>query len=377
MKKQKIVISGANITSGGPLTIFNDTLKQVSEIDSVQVIAIVSDKQFFHTSHNIHFIEIPYYKKIILLKFFFEYVYYYFLSKTIKPTVWISLHDFTPNFITQTLYTYFHNASLFFSPKPADYIFSLRSIFQKFYYNYFFGFFLHQNTALIVQQNWLGENIHKKYHLPVDQIIIFRPHATDSVEPEFPNNKKVDLIERKKIILFYPTTAYSYKNIEAIGDALKIISEKGLCDKVEIRLTISGNETLYAKYVKHRYKNLPITWLGKLTRAEVENEYLNASALIFPSRLESWGLPLSEFTKYKKPIIAIDLGYAKETLRDYPFTLFFNPEDINQLSKIIIDMIEDKAINFSKTTDHNYKTFRNVNSWAELLPKKTPKMILI
>ena len=189
MKKQKIVISGANITSGGPLTIFNDTLKQVSEIDSVQVIAIVSDKQFFHTSHNIHFIEIPYYKKIILLKFFFEYVYYYFLSKKIKPTVWISLNDFTPNVITKKLYTYFHNASLFFSPKPADYIFSLRSIFQKFYYNYFFGFFLHQNTALIVQQNWLGENIHKKYHLPVDQIIIFRPHATDSVEPEFPNNK--------------------------------------------------------------------------------------------------------------------------------------------------------------------------------------------
>lgn len=367
MKKQIIVLSGANITSGGPLTIFNDALKQISEIDNTKIIAIVSNKKIFYTSKNIHFIELPYYKKIILLKFYFEYVYYYFISKRIKPSTWISLNDFTPNVSTNKLYTYFHNASLFFSPKLTDYIFSLRSIFQKFYYSYFFRFFLQENTSLIVQQDWLGNKIHQKYKLPKSQITLFRPHINFELDSSNLPKRETNTSIEKKIIFFYPTTPYSYKNIEIICDALEMISSKKQNINIELRLTISGNENLYTKYLKFKYKELPISWLGQLTRTEVEKNYIYASALVFPSRLESWGLPLSEFTKYKKPIIAIDLEYARETLDNYPYKVFFNPGHTKQLSEVLMNVIENKNINFSNSKIKNPTIFKNIKSWKELL----------
>ncbi|WP_250854924.1 hypothetical protein [Escherichia coli] len=39
--------------------------------------------------------------------------------------------------------------------------------------------------------------------------------------------------------------------------------------------------------------------------------------MCFPSKLETWGLPLSEAKTYKKWIFAADLPYAHEVLYNY------------------------------------------------------------
>ena len=45
--------------------------------------------------------------------------------------------------------------------------------------------------------------------------------------------------------------------------------------------------------------------------------YSKANALIFPSKLETWGLPISEAIDYKIPIMVAKLEYARETLGSY------------------------------------------------------------
>jgi glycosyltransferase involved in cell wall biosynthesis len=63
--------------------------------------------------------------------------------------------------------------------------------------------------------------------------------------------------------------------------------------------------------------------------------YKEADCLIFPSKLETWGMPITEFEATGKPILAIDLPYAHETVGEYAQAAFFPPGCDIQLAAIM------------------------------------------
>jgi len=366
MLNKKIILSGANITSGGPLTIFNDALRELSQIDGYEIIAVVGNKAIFYKSDNISFIELPNYKKFIPLKFYYEYFYFKSISKKIIPDVWISLNDFTPNVIANSVFTYFHNASIFFKIEWSDFLFSRRVIFQKIYYAIFLKFNIHKNKKFIVQQNWIGKAISDRYNLPLNQISVFKPSGIIDKNNEDLVVSNANKNQNDKFVLFYPTRAYGYKNIEIICDALDVLWHDCSIKNIELRLTIDENENGYTRFLKKKYHQLPIVWLGAISRDEVENNYKEVTVFVFPSRLETWGLPLSEFAKYKKPIFAIDLGYVYETLQDYPYLAFFKPNDVNRLAELLKDSIENTDIQYFRFLEYGDSYIESVNSWTKL-----------
>lgn len=368
LNNKTIVLSGANITSGGPLTIYNDALIHFSSIPGCNVIAIVWKSELFFKAENITFIELLDYKKFIILKFYYEYLYYKILSKRIKPDIWISLNDFTPNVKVKKLFTYFHNASIFFDIEPSDFKFSKRVIFQKIYYSLFLRFNIQKNRRFIVQQNWIGRKINKKFNLPLKQILIFKPD-------QIVKDTKGSLIEREgvvknnsRIVLFYPTRSYGYKNIEFICEiARKLLADYSSLN-LELRLTVYPNENAYTRFIKDKYSELSISWLGPISKSEVEINYGDCSFFIFPSRLETWGLPLTEFAKYKKPIFAIDLEYVHETLDGYPYLYLFKPSDISKLAELVKNIIDGKDILFHRSQQNAYNNdIEHIKGWSDLL----------
>ena len=84
--------------------------------------------------------------------------------------------------------------------------------------------------------------------------------------------------------------------------------------------------------------------------------------LLFPSKVETWGLPISEAKAYKKPMLLADLPYAKETCGVYEEVSFFNTKNPEELAHLLTQFV-DKSIVFSgnKTTFdsadelHNWK----------------------
>ncbi|WP_347052927.1 glycosyltransferase [Flavobacterium olei] len=368
MLKKTVVLSGANITSGGPLTIYNSALIEFSKLSDYNIIAIVNDSSFFYKSDNISFIEIPQYKKFILFKFYFEYIYYKKISKKINADVWISLNDFTPNVSVKKLFTYFHNASIFFNIKRSDLLFSRSVIFQKIYYTIFLRFNIFKNKKFIVQQNWIGKKISLKYNLPISQILIFKPFNFE--------DKLIDVVENVELkketidtfVLFYPTRAIGYKNIELICEALNVLYYKYSIIDIELRITVLQDQNSYTKYLKKKYDKLKIVWLGSISKEEVESNYKIANVLVYPSRLETWGLPLSEFSRYNKPIFAIDLEYVYETVGNYPYLVIFNPDDIMELALLIKNLIEKKKLNYFNFDNLNIaNNINSINSWKEIL----------
>jgi glycosyltransferase involved in cell wall biosynthesis len=56
-----------------------------------------------------------------------------------------------------------------------------------------------------------------------------------------------------------------------------------------------------------------------------------ADCLVFPSKVETWGLPISEYMETGKPMLLADLPYAHETAAGSELTVFFPATDANAL----------------------------------------------
>ena len=141
--------------------------------------------------------------------------------------------------------------------------------------------------------------------------------------------------------------------------------DKRYKDKFKVLITIRGDENKYTQMIYRNYKNLKnIKFIGQQTRKKVFEIYSNSDCLIFPSKLETWGLPISEFKLFNKPILAADLPYAHETIGNYDKVNFFKPDDANILSKYIEDYLEGKSI-FIKHSITKY-TRSKIVTWQQL-----------
>ena len=87
--------------------------------------------------------------------------------------------------------------------------------------------------------------------------------------------------------------------------------------------------------------------------------------MIFPSKLETWGLPISEFKQFDKPIIVSDLPYAKETVNSYDKVSFFDPTNALELSAKMQMQIENQRPIYESTELIKYPD-PHVASWSEL-----------
>ncbi len=134
-------------------------------------------------------------------------------------------------------------------------------------------------------------------------------------------------------------------------------------------ITIDGSENKYAEEIVRKFGGHPnIKFIGLISREQVYRYYDQIDCLIFPSKLETWGLPISEFKQFGKPMIVSDLPYAKETVSKYDKVCFFNPTNAADLVRQMRKQIEEVAVVYDETNFINYPD-PIVNSWAQLFSK--------
>lgn len=360
-----IVLSGANIKSGGPLQIFKDILFHLnSEYPNEKVTAIVNNVNLFPALNNVQYVELPLYKKIIVLKFFYEYVWYYFLSKRLRPTLWLSLNDCTPSVRAGTRAVYCHNATPFYPRTKHDLLDPNRAFLQSFYYWVFYRINIHKNDYVIVQQRWFKDYFEKIFRLKREKIII-NPFSIDI--KNFFNDVAVQRNQDDKEFynFIYPTKAVSYKNLKIVFEAARALEKKGISN-FKIFITINGTENQYSKQLYNEFKSLRcIVWLGNISRENLEKYYAVTDCLLFPSKLETWGLPISEFKKYERPMIIADLPYAHETAGSYPYLKFFNPNNLTELEAYMSQLIKKETVKFDENLEPTLEQPFAYN-WKEL-----------
>ena len=365
MNKKTIVLSGINLIEGGPLTIYKDCLRCVEKyfLENYEIVALVHNRELFSEfDSRIKFIEFMDSKKSYLKRFYYEYFYFKRLSKKLKPYLWFSLHDMTPNVVTDKRAVYCHNPIIFYDVKRKDVINEFKMFMFSRFYKYIYKINIKKNNFVVVQQDWIRKRFKKIFK--IKNVVVAHPNVViDDSNNNYKNTKIV------KNSFLYPSFPRIFKNFEVICKAVEILENKNI-ENFKVYLTIDGSENIYSKEIVEKYGRLKcIEFIGLQTRENLMKYYSKIETVIFPSKLETWGLPISEAKAFGKNIILADLEYAHETLGTYEKVMFFGPDDAEKLAEKMEMLINDdenmKNIEFDGNFEKNIeKPF--CKNWKEL-----------
>lgn len=335
---KKIVISAVNLVEAGTLAILRDCLAFLSDFapkHGYHVTAIVF-KRDLADFPNIEYIETTWPKKRWTNRLWYEYVSMNRISKEIDPVyLWFSLHDTSPTVKAERQAVYCHNSFSFYRWKMHDVIFAPKIVLFALMTKYIYKTNIHQNYYLVVQQEWFRKALSQMFDLNEKRIIVSPPDM--ALQHAIQSNSK---IQKVKSFLF-AGSPNSHKNFEVICKASKILIEKYHITDFKVKITVKGNENKYAEWLYKNWKNIAqIDFMGFIPKGMLMECYNKTDCLIFPSKIESWGLPISEFKISNKPMLLADLPYAHETAQDSQLTAFFHPDDEKQLAILMKELIE-------------------------------------
>lgn len=317
--KQKLVISAINLTEGGPLTVLRDCVAAAAQLlgNNWEIIVLVNSASLIETK-GVTFLEFPLSKRSWFLRLYYEWWYFRRLSKKLKPDVWLSLHDITPFVEARYQAVYCHNPAMFYRISLLEAWLEPKLLMFNLFYRYLYRIGIHRNRYVIVQQDWLRQEFKRLFN--VNNVVVAYP-IVPVEQKKTPLEKK----NRDKFVFFYPTLPRVFKNIDLICEAVKILNLQGISG-FEVRLTLDGSENRYAAFLHKRYANIRgIVFIGRQNHQEMLEQYDNSDCVLFPSRLETWGLPISEAKSFGKPLLVSEQPYAHETVGNYDKVSFIDP----------------------------------------------------
>lgn len=358
-----IVISAVNLRKGGTLTILQNCLQYLSQLSrngECNIYALVHKKELAFYE-GINYIETPWSTKSWLHRLWCEYVTMYHISKEISPVhLWFSLHDTTPRVKAERRATYCQTSFPFFKWNFNDFRFDYKIPLFALFTRYAYRININKNNYLVVQQEWLREGFSKMFGIAENRFIV--------APPEREKAKQQDKLNEKSSIFrfLYPATPDCHKNFELVCKASELLEKELGKNKFKTTITINGQENRYAKWLYKKWGHVSsINFAGFMDKKTLYKNYGTTNCLIFPSRIETWGLPISEFMPYNKPMLLADLPYAKETSAGSEKTDFFDPTNINDLKNKMESLIKDKS-NFLKSIPKNEIKQPYTKNWEEL-----------
>ncbi len=167
-------------------------------------------------------------------------------------------------------------------------------------YPFFVNLFLKKDTKVFVQLEFIRDGFAKRFNHHRELIKVYSPSVS------VPQSSKDSLIGTSAIkTLLYPAMPYFYKNHEVIESALKLTETD-----VEVLFTIDQDN-------RDNINDKRLKFIGMQPYDFICALYRTCDALLFPSYVETFGLPLLEAALTGMPILAADLPYAREVLKNY------------------------------------------------------------
>lgn len=327
-----IVVSAVNLRKGGTLTILRDCLEYLSglaQTDQYRIVALVHKKELA-SYPGIEYIELPWTIRSWFLRLWCEYVTMYRISKKLSPVyLWLSLHDTTPNVEAERRAVYCHNSHPFYQWKWRELFLNYRIVCFAWFTEYIYRINIHKNYRVLVQQQWLRKRFVKMFHLSTKHIIVTLPTVIH------PMAERPTHVQASTTYTFlFPSYGDIHKNFELLCQAAALLEQETGKGKFKVLLTINGTENNYTRWLRRKWGYVDaLEFTGFMSKNELYATYEKADCLIFPSKVETWGLPISEFASFNKPMLLADLPYAHETAMGSKQTAFFNVQKVNELKE--------------------------------------------
>lgn len=341
MRNEIIFVNATSATSGGTLTI----LKQF--INSIITENNYSKKYYIFVSFNFSEINVP---NIFLIdnikgKKYIDRLVWDIIgmrkwskNNNIIPTSIISLQNTGVFFSNIEQSIYLHTSIPFvkesnWNPLKKD---ERKLWFYRYIYKQWIKLSIRKEHQIIVQTQWMRDNLVKEGYNK-KKISVIEPEIATI---DFSKINKLKGLENL-IVMFYPSADYKYKNHRIIIEAVKeIINTSDLNYNFKIIFTLESSSKQYSLVKKYNLEKY-FKFVGLIPYEEVLRYYNECDVVLFPSYIETIGLPLIEAKMFNKKILVSDCQYSKEVLREYDKAIYhpFNNLEkwVDSIKKEIVD----------------------------------------
>jgi len=203
--------------------------------------------------------------------------------------------------------------------------------------------FCEQAEYVCVQTEWSKQDIVQQYGIAPEKLVVipwglvFDARATHSVQAPQSAARRLGLPPQ---FLFYPAVTWPHKNHEVIFHALNLLKRER---QRTVQVYFTGASTEFRAKLDGIAQRLGVReqlhYLGFVTTEELRSIYRAATAMVFPSKFEGFGLPLLEAFDAGLPVLCSNASVLPEVAQDA--ALYFDPDSPSDLAARMIRILDD------------------------------------
>jgi glycosyltransferase involved in cell wall biosynthesis len=244
-------------------------------------------------------------------------------------------------------------------PTQAAYLTELPSIYQPWdlqhlHYPQFFSkteFVLREKyyrafctraSYVCVQAEWTKKDVIKRYGLLASKVVVvpwgsvFDAYTSPTPKGALATAQKYGLPDR---FFFYPAATWPHKNHAAILRALHVLKdEHGTVAHVYFTGAATEHRTKLEKLAQNLGVLEQVHFLGFLTPEELQAIFSTATAMVFASKFEGFGLPVLEAFHARLPVLSSNAATLPEVAGDA--ALYFDPDSPSELAALMKSILD-------------------------------------
>ncbi|MEA9977527.1 MULTISPECIES: glycosyltransferase family 1 protein [unclassified Pseudomonas] len=185
--------------------------------------------------------------------------------------------------------------------------------------------------ALLTVSSFSKGEISQFYHYPENKIFVVPNAVSDAFQPGPP-------LDDNQAYLLAVSSPSAHKNFKRMIEAFLTLRNQ---EALQLHIVGAASE-IFSDPSLHRLaaSDPRIHFLGRLTDAELIAQYQGATAFIFPSLYEGFGIPPLEAQACGCPVIAANSASIPEVLQ--ASALYFDPMDVEHIAaaieRVLIDL---------------------------------------
>lgn len=176
-----------------------------------------------------------------------------------------------------------------------------------------FNFFLKRNHRILIQSQTMHElMMAHQASIELDRLYLLPFVSSELIPKKIDGVKDIDSeISKKKFI--YIASGEAHKNHLRLLGAWELLAKEGLYPRLLLTLNNKQDVELLGEINEMRLRfPVKIENRGALNHEQSIAAYKSADVLIFPSLIESFGLPLIEASNANLPIIASESDFVRD-----------------------------------------------------------------
>lgn len=337
----RIVVNDIAASEGGGLTILRQLYEHIVNTNDKNEWIFLLSKAYLEERGNIRVVVCEKVKRNRINRLRFDYIYGKRFISSFSPDVVFYLQNTLVHGIKVPQIVYMDQSIPFQDVKKFS--FFKKEEFPYAVYQHLIGKLnfkaCKKADKIIVQTDWLKDAIIEKCH--VDKEKIYKVYPDVSMQECYLNTAEIREVNR----FFYPASDAIYKNQKCISEALDCIED-------DVKMFLTLDKTSHSKCIA----------LGRLSQEEVY-KYMQDCVLVFPSYIESYGLPLEEAKMVGTIILAADTPFAREILDTYKNAYFFEPFAPRELAQLMGKIMKREIVQQS----NSIKVQKSEKGWQEII----------